>query len=223
MTEEHTLNKENVQQKAQKWANQLDTGDVEESGEEESYESGNMYQTLFRDLDDSSEETMYQQFKHVKGKKMLAPTLLPQSSKCLPSHVINKDVICLTDKQTEYIYNQVENNKIVSSEDFCSKCPSSIQENNDESTTMTHLHDQEKNPYEALWIHDYEACDVNKPVSDIEHWSILSTQISYVQYDKYTNGHFKLDVRVPIEKYNCKVYEKFQYCERTLKELNFNQ
>lgn len=50
--EEHTLNKENVQQKGTKWANQLDAGDVEDSEEEESYESGNMYQTLFRDIDD---------------------------------------------------------------------------------------------------------------------------------------------------------------------------
>lgn len=88
---------------------------------------------------------------------------------------------------------------------------------------MAHLHGQEKNPYEALCIHDYEACDVNKPISEMEQWSILSTQMSYVQYDKYTNGNFKLVVRAPTEKYSCKVYEKFQHCERTLQDLNFNQ
>ena len=87
---------------------------------------------------------------------------------------------------------------------------------------MSHQHDYLKTEYEALWINDYESHDVGKTPLDMEQWSILSTQIDYVHYDKYTNGHFKVDVKSPEDKYNNKIYTKFQDSERTIKDLNFD-
>ena len=50
---------------------------------------------------------------------------------------------------------------------------------------MTHIHEYEKNPYESLWLNDYESHDVNRSLLKFEKWSILSTQLDYVHYDKY--------------------------------------
>ena len=86
------------------------------------------------------------------------------------------------------------------------------------TNNMTHVHEYEKNPYESLWLNDYESHDVNRSLLEFEKWSILSTQLDYVHYDKYKNSHFKLDARAPEERYNSKAYEKLKHSERILRD-----
>ena len=33
---------------------------------------------------------------------------------------------------------------------------------------MTHVHEYEKNPYESLWLNDYESHDVNRSLLEFE-------------------------------------------------------
>ena len=99
---------------------------------------------------------------------MSVPHLYPPIGKSQSTYSLSKESVCLTDEQTEYVYSQVENDKVISSEDFCTKYPFSIKDCINTTNNMTHVHEYEKNPYESLWLNDYESHDVNRSLLEFE-------------------------------------------------------
>ena len=54
---------------------------------------------------------------------------------------------------------------------------------------------QEENPYEDMIINNFEKYYVDRSISQIDQWSILSNVINYVQYNRNARDYFKLDIK----------------------------
>ena len=55
----------------------------------------------------------------------------------------------------------------------------------------------------------------------MEHWSILSNMVDYVQYDRHPRNFYDLDVKTTDQKSHKKIYDKFMEEDRQILELDF--
>ena len=55
-----------------------------------------------------------------------------------------------------------------------------------------------------------------------ERWSILSDVVKYVDYNEHPIDHYRLEVKVPEEKYGIKMYKSLQDGQQEVKEIGFD-
>ena len=111
-------------------------------------------------------------FKLVKGKD--GTTLfLPIESKTggKVSYIKNKEAICLSEKQANYIYKKVEEGKVVNT-------------NTMKDEIEQDIHREDDNPYKRIILNKVYKDEDKTP--QMENWSIFSDNIRYVQHDDRT-------------------------------------
>ena len=63
--------------------------------------------------------------------------------------------------------------------------------------------------------------DVDRIISQMEQWSILSNVINYIQYNRNPRDYFKLDIKTLEEKNHGKMYNRLKEDDRQIIELDF--
>ena len=90
-------------------------------------------------------------------------------------YVQNKDDICLTERQAEYVYEAMEKGNIINTK------------------TMTNEITQERddNPYKRVVLNNVYKIPEKCP--EMKNWSIFSDNVRYIQHDKMTTQNLNFD------------------------------
>ena len=112
----------------------------------------------------------------MKGKNDSTP-FLPQKSKTggKVTYMQNKDDICLTERQADYVYEAVEKGNMI----------------NIKTMTNEMTQGQGDNPYKRVVSNN--VYKVPEKCLEMKNWSIFSDNIRYVQHDKMTAQNLNFD------------------------------
>ena len=112
----------------------------------------------------------------MKGKNDSTP-FLPLKSKTggKVTYMQNKDNICLTERQADYVYKAVEKGNMI----------------NTKIMTSEMTQDQGDNPYKRVVLNNVYKVSENCP--EMKNWSIFSDNIRYVQHDQITTQNLNFD------------------------------
>ena len=112
----------------------------------------------------------------MKGKNDSYP-FLPLKSKTggKVTYVHNKDDICLTERQADYVYETVKKGNMI----------------NTQTMTSEMTQDQGDNPYKRVVLNN--VYKVPEKCPEMKNWSIFSDNIRYVQHDQRTTQNINFD------------------------------
>ena len=84
-------------------------------------------------------------------------------------YIQSKDTMCLTEKQTDYVYKTVEEGNIVNTK------------------TMTHetVHNQDDDSYKKVVLNKVFREEDKSP--EMRNWSIFSDNVRYIQHEQKTH------------------------------------
>ena len=111
-------------------------------------------------------------FKLVKGKEGTT-SFLPIDSKPggKVSYIKNNEAMCLSEKQTNYIYKKIEEGKIINTNTMKDEIEQDIDREDD-------------NPYKRVILNKVYRDKDKTP--QMENWSIFIDKVRYVQHDEKT-------------------------------------
>ena len=111
----------------------------------------------------------------MKGKNDSTP-FLPLKSKIggKVMYVQNKDDLCLTERQADYVYEAMEKGNMI----------------NTKAMTNEMTQDQGDNPYKRVVLNNVYKVPEN--CLEMKNWSIFSDNIRYVQHDQITTPKSEL-------------------------------
>ena len=99
----------------------------------------------------------------MKGKNGATPFLpLKEKTGGMVNYIQNKETMCLTEKQTDYVYNTVEDRNVI----------------NTEKTTCETLQNHKDNPYKKVVLNKVFREEDKSP--EMRNWSIFSDNVRYV-------------------------------------------
>ena len=101
------------------------------------------------------------------------------------SYSKNKEDKCLTSNQAKYIYNKVELGSIINTDTIKQEMEQDLDRLDDTSGEI--------NPYSEIIVNKAERD--NTILSKMEHWSILSNIVNYVQYHRHPKDFYNLDIK----------------------------
>ena len=129
--------------------------------------------------------TYYGPFKLMKGENGTI-TFLPLNKKIgrPVKYAKNKEAMCLAKDQDRHIYKKVE------SESIC-KVNTIQQETEDDKLNKDNTDDKVNRQHNVI-INNIDKDNVN--TSQMEHWSILSNAVNYVQYDRNPKNLHQLNI-----------------------------
>ena len=112
----------------------------------------------------------------MKGKNDSTP-FLPLKSKTggKVTYMQNKDDICLTERQADYVYEAVEKGSMI----------------NTKNTTSEITQNQDDNPYKRVVLNN--VYKIPKKCPEMKNWSIFSDSIRYIQHDKLATQNLDFD------------------------------
>ena len=112
----------------------------------------------------------------MKGKNDSTP-FLPLKSKTggKVTYVQNKDDVCLTERQADYVYKAVENGNMI----------------NTKTVTCDRIQNQDDNPYKRVVLNNVYKIPESCP--EMKNWSIFSDNVRYVQHDQITAQDLDLE------------------------------
>ena len=112
----------------------------------------------------------------MKGKNDSTP-FLPLKSKTggKMKYVHNKDDICLTERQADYVYETVKKGNMI----------------NTQTMTSEMTQDQGDNPYKRVVLNNLYKVPEKCP--EMKNWSIFSDNVRYVQHDQRTTQNLNFD------------------------------
>ena len=112
----------------------------------------------------------------MKGKNDSTP-FLPLKSKTggKVTYVRNKDDLCLTERQADYVYKAVENGNMI----------------NTKTVTCERTQIQDDNPYKRVVLNNVYKIPEKCP--EMKNWSIFSDNVRYVQHDQMTAQDLDLE------------------------------
>ena len=91
------------------------------------------------------------------------------------NYIPNKEAICLTEKQTDYIYKTVEERNII-----------------DTKTMMYEtMQNHDNNPYKKVVLNKVFRKEDISP--EMRNWSILSDNVRYIQHEQKTPHKINID------------------------------
>ena len=138
----------------------------------------------------------------MKGKNGATP-FLPSKEKTggKVNYIQNKETMCLTEKQTDYVYKTVEEGNIINTK------------------TMTHekVQNQNDNPYKKSVLNKVFREEDKSP--EMRNWSIFSDNVRYVQHEQKTPHELDIDTL----DYRChkELYFKSKERERETLDIDF--
>ena len=91
------------------------------------------------------------------------------------NYMQNKEAMCLTEKQTDYVYKTVEEGNIISTK------------------TMTYetMQDHDDNPYKKIVLNKVFREEAKSP--EMKNWSIFSDNVRYIQHEQKTPHKINID------------------------------
>ena len=112
----------------------------------------------------------------MKGKNDSTP-FLPLKSKTggKVTYVQNKDDVCLTERQADYVYKAVENGNMI----------------NTKTVTCDRIQNEDDNPYKRVVLNNVYKIPESCP--EMKNWFIFSDNIRYVQHDQITAQDLNLE------------------------------
>ena len=112
----------------------------------------------------------------MKGKNDSTP-FLPLKSKTggKVTYMQNKDEICLTERQADYVYEVVKKGNVI----------------NTKTMTREITQDQDDNPYKRVVLNNIYKIPESCP--EMKNWSIFSDNIRYVQHDRMMTQSLNFD------------------------------
>ena len=105
----------------------------------------------------------------------------------------------LTREQTKYIYRKTESGQIITTE--------TVQQELEQERQLDRIDDtnRETNPYKELIVNNAEK--VEPLMTQMEHWSILSNVLNYIQYDRHPKTYHSLGINA-VNKHKINTKEK---------------
>ena len=99
----------------------------------------------------------------------------------------DRGTIYLTEDQAKHIHKKVESGNIINI--------STIRQETDKDGELNRLDDTsgDINPYRKLIVNNKET--VGTILSQVEHWSILSNVVNYIQNDRHPKNFYYLNIR----------------------------
>ena len=91
------------------------------------------------------------------------------------NYIQNKETLCLTEKQTDYVYKTVEEGNII----------------NTKTMTYETMQNQDDNPYKKVVLNKVYREEDKSP--EMRNWSIFSDNIRYVQHEQKTPHKLNID------------------------------
>ena len=106
-----------------------------------------------------------------------SPHFLPLNTRkgALVTYVKDKEAKCLTEDQARHIYKKVESDSMIN-------INTRKQEIEDDKLNRDRIEEDEINPYQKVVLNNVYREDVK--TAQMEHWSIMSDILRYVQHDK---------------------------------------
>ena len=91
------------------------------------------------------------------------------------TYVQNKDAMCLTERQTDYVYKSIEEGNMI----------------NTKTITCESMTCQDDNPYKRVVLNNvYKEPDISP---EMKSWSIFSDNVRYVQHHQMTSQNLNID------------------------------
>ena len=90
-------------------------------------------------------------------------------------YILNKEGMCLTERQTDHVYKAVEKGNMI----------------NTKTVTCETTQGQDENPYQRVVLNNVYKEPDKSP--EMKSWSIFSDNVRYVQYDKMTSQNLDID------------------------------
>ena len=112
----------------------------------------------------------------MKGKNDSTP-FLPLKSKTggKVTYVHNKESLCLTERQADYVYKAIEKGNII----------------NTKTMTSEMTQNQDDNPYKRVVLNNIYKIPEKCP--EMKNWSVFSDNVRFIQHDKMKNQSLKFD------------------------------
>ena len=138
----------------------------------------------------------------MKGKNGITPFLpLKEKTGGKVNYIQNKETMCLTEKQTDYVYKTVEEGNILNTK------------------TMTHetVQNKDDNPYKKVVLNKVFREEDKSP--EMRNWSFFSDNVRYVQHEQKTPpnlGIYTLNYR-----HHKELYFKLKEEERETWDIDF--
>ena len=117
------------------------------------------------------------------------------------NYVQNKETMCLTEKQTNYVYKTVEEGNII----------------NTKTMTYEPMQNQDDNPYKNVVLN--KIFREEDKFQEMRNWSIFSDNIRYIQHETITSQ--KLDIDTLDYRHHKKLYLKLKGEERETLDIDF--
>ena len=91
------------------------------------------------------------------------------------NYIQNKEAMCLTEKQTDYVYKAVEEGNII----------------NTKTMTCKTMQNQDGNPYKKVVLNKVFREEDKSP--EMRNWSIFSENVRYIQHEQMTPQNLNID------------------------------
>ena len=117
------------------------------------------------------------------------------------NYIQNKEAMCLTEKQTDYVYKTVEEGNII----------------NTKTMTYETEQNQDDNPYKKVVLNKVYREEGKSP--EMRNWSIFSDIVRYIQHEQKTQPNLNIDT---LDYRQCKeLYLKLKGEERETLHIDF--
>ena len=138
----------------------------------------------------------------MKGKDGITP-FFPSKEKIggKVNYIQNKEAMCLTEKQTDYVYKTVEEGNII----------------NTKTMTYETMKNQDDNPYKKVVLNNIFREEDKSP--DMRNWSIFSDNVRYIKHEQKTPP--KLNIDTLDYRHHKELYFKLKGEERQTLDINF--
>ena len=161
-----------------------------------------LYKMMTQDYYHINSEGKNRVFKLVKGKNGTT-SFLPSKEKTggKVNYILNKETMCLTEKQTDYVYKAVEEGNIINTK------------------TITHKmeQNQDDNPYKKVVLNKVYREEDKAP--EMRNWSIFSDNIRSIQHEQKTPPNLNIDT-LDYRQYK-ELYFKLKGEERETLDIDF--
>ena len=117
------------------------------------------------------------------------------------NYIPNKETMCLTEEQTNYVYKAIEEGNII----------------NTKTTAYETMHNQDDNPYKKVILNKVFREEDKSP--EMRNWSIFSNNVRYIQHEQMTPQNLNIDTLD--YRHHRELYLKLKEEERDTLDVDF--
>ena len=117
------------------------------------------------------------------------------------NYIANKETMCLTEKQTDYVYKAIEEGNII----------------NTKTVTCETIQNQDDNPHKNVILNKVFREEDKTP--EMRSWSIFSENVRYIQHEQMTPQNLNIDILD--YRHHKELYLKLKEEERETLDIDF--